>query len=200
VPKFTDQRRAEIRAALLEAGAELFTVHGLEETTIADLTDEAGIATGTFYSFFDSKAELLAAVLRREAEHVYADLRVVLKEHEDDPETALRRFVHVASESLVTNPLFRRTIDGADRDQLLEELSDAQVLDTQAAKRELLVPYIERWQRDGRIADGDVETIASGILYIASLPLHREAIGENRYRASRELLIDWMVAGLCELE
>ena len=197
VPKFTEEKRAEIRTALLDVGAELFTEHGLEETTIADLTSEAGIAAGTFYSFFDSKGELFAAVLRREAEYVYADLRVILKEHAEEPAVALRQFIRASSESLLTNPLFRRTMDRADRDKLLEELSDTEVLNTQAEKRELLVPYIERWQEGGHMAEGDPETIASGILFIASLPLHREALDEERYSAIMDVLIEWTVQGLC---
>lgn len=198
MPKFTDERRSEIRRTLLDVGADQFTDHGLKKTTIADLTEEAGIATGTFYSFFDSKEELLAAILRREAEHVYADLRVVLKEHEDQPETALRQFVRIAGDALVNTPLFRKTISREDRNRLVEELSDTDVFESHGEKRDLLVPYIEQWQQEGRITDGDADTIASGILYIASLALRREEFGEARYPAIRDCLIDWMVAGLCE--
>jgi AcrR family transcriptional regulator len=196
MPKFTDEKRQATRTALLDAGRELFTAEGLDETTIDELTTEAGIATGTFYSFFDSKPQLLAAVLRREAEHVYADLRVVLKEHRDDPEAALRQFVEVASDALVANPLFRRTIDREDRDQLHEELSDAEVLATQSEKLDLLVPHVEAWQEQGKLADGDAETIALGVLYVSYLPLHREEIGDDRYPAVRQLLTDWMISGL----
>ncbi len=197
MPKFTDERRSEIRRTLLDVGAEQFADRGLEETAIADLTGEAGIATGTFYSFFDSKEELLAAILRREAEHVYADLRVVLKENEDDPETALRQFVRVAGDALVTTPLFRKTISREDRARLVEELPDTDILESHREKRDILVPYIEQWQQAGRITDGDVDTIASGILYIATLALRRDEIGDARYPTVRDCLIDWMVAGLC---
>ncbi len=197
MPRFTDEKRAEIRRALLGAGYEQFTDAGLGGTTIAELTEEAGIATGTFYSFFDSKEELLAAVLRHEAEHVYADLRVVLREHADDPETALRQFVQLASESLVDNRLFRRTISRDDRERLLEALPEEEVLSTRSEKVSLLAPSIREWQERGLVAGGDPETIAQALLYLSYLPLHREEVGPDRYQRVRRTLLDWAISSLC---
>lgn len=61
---FDDHDRKRIREALIETGRERFARYGLRKTTIADLTEPAGITTGTFYRFFDSKEELFWTVSR----------------------------------------------------------------------------------------------------------------------------------------
>ncbi|MFC7044087.1 TetR/AcrR family transcriptional regulator [Halobacteriaceae archaeon GCM10025711] len=103
MPRFSQEKQERIRRALLDAGCDRFERYGLQGTTIADLTDDVGIADGTFYSFFDSKEALFAAVLRREAEQVYDDLTAVLDEA-DDAETGIRRFLETASDATVEHP------------------------------------------------------------------------------------------------
>ncbi|WP_128477558.1 TetR/AcrR family transcriptional regulator [Halorussus pelagicus] len=63
---FDADERGRIRDSLRETGRDLFARRGLDGTTIADLTDPAGVANGTFYRFYDSKAELYDEILREE--------------------------------------------------------------------------------------------------------------------------------------
>jgi AcrR family transcriptional regulator len=50
------------RAELLAAATRLFEERGFEEVTVADITEAAGVAKGTFYLYFDSKEALLDAL------------------------------------------------------------------------------------------------------------------------------------------
>jgi AcrR family transcriptional regulator len=52
------------RAELLAAASRLFEERGFETVTIADITEAAGVAKGTFYLYFDSKDGLLDALRR----------------------------------------------------------------------------------------------------------------------------------------
>jgi AcrR family transcriptional regulator len=54
-----EQRRAERRARLLQAGLALFTSTGFAATKITELCTEAGVSTRNFYEEFDSKEDLL---------------------------------------------------------------------------------------------------------------------------------------------
>ena len=56
---------------LLIAAEQLFGEHSYRRTTVADICAAAGIATGSFYAHFASKADIFAAVIRR----INADLR-----------------------------------------------------------------------------------------------------------------------------
>ena len=60
---------------LLTAAEELFGQHSYHRTTVADICARAGIATGSFYSYYASKAEIFAAVVRA----INTDLRHAMK-------------------------------------------------------------------------------------------------------------------------
>lgn len=56
------RRKAKTRAKLLQASKKLLSVRGLDKVSIKDITDEADVGLGTFYSHFDSKNKLLRAI------------------------------------------------------------------------------------------------------------------------------------------
>ena len=60
---------------LLAAAEELFGQRSYTRTTVADICARAGMATGSFYSYFGSKAEIFAAVVRA----INTDLRRSMK-------------------------------------------------------------------------------------------------------------------------
>jgi AcrR family transcriptional regulator len=58
-----EQRKHVTRRELLAAGRRLFGEHGLYESSIEDLSRDAGIAKGTLYGYFRNKVELIEAVV-----------------------------------------------------------------------------------------------------------------------------------------
>jgi len=61
---------------LLSAAEHLFGERSYRRTTVADICAQAGIATGSFYAHFDSKANIFAAVIRQ----INADVRAAQAE------------------------------------------------------------------------------------------------------------------------
>jgi AcrR family transcriptional regulator len=61
---------------LLAAAETLFGERSYQRTTVADICARAGMATGSFYAHYGSKAEIFAAVVRQ----LNADLRMAMKE------------------------------------------------------------------------------------------------------------------------
>jgi AcrR family transcriptional regulator len=59
-----ERKRAEARAATIDAALRLFAQHGYENVTVADICAAAAIAPRTFFRYFPSKADLLAAPVR----------------------------------------------------------------------------------------------------------------------------------------
>ena len=49
---------------LLEAAAKEFGERGFHEAAITGITARAGVALGTFYTYFESKEELFGALVR----------------------------------------------------------------------------------------------------------------------------------------
>jgi AcrR family transcriptional regulator len=63
---------ADRRRELMDAATKLFIRHGISDTTIADITEAARVAKGTFYLYFDSKEHLLAALRERFVDEMMA--------------------------------------------------------------------------------------------------------------------------------
>ncbi len=56
------QNKADLRARILEAARELFTLHGAEDVTIAEVATHAGVARATVFNQFGSKHALMHGV------------------------------------------------------------------------------------------------------------------------------------------
>jgi AcrR family transcriptional regulator len=66
---------ADNSARLLAAAEELFGQRSYQRASVADICARAGIATGSFYAHFGSKADIFAAVVRR----INSDLRSAMR-------------------------------------------------------------------------------------------------------------------------
>lgn len=61
----TEARRLEARERVLDAARHLIAAGGYREASVAAVARRAGVATGSVYRHFPSKAELFAEVFRR---------------------------------------------------------------------------------------------------------------------------------------
>jgi AcrR family transcriptional regulator len=64
-----EERREQIaearRAQILEAALSVFTEKGYSEATVPDVAREAGVAVGTIYNYYESKRDILLAVVAK---------------------------------------------------------------------------------------------------------------------------------------
>jgi AcrR family transcriptional regulator len=65
----TEARRATTRAKIVRAALDLVARGGYREAQVAAVARRAGVATGTVYRHFPSKAELFAEVFRSASQH-----------------------------------------------------------------------------------------------------------------------------------
>lgn len=61
MPRLTEARKELRRAQITEAAVRCFGRHGLERTSITDITAESGLSTGSIYAHYRNKAELIQA-------------------------------------------------------------------------------------------------------------------------------------------
>ncbi|MGW6442002.1 TetR/AcrR family transcriptional regulator [Lentzea sp. NPDC055074] len=79
-----EQRRAERRAKLLQAGLQLFTTTGFATTKITEVCTEAGVSTRNFYEEFASKEALLRDLHDLINATAFARVRAALDELETE--------------------------------------------------------------------------------------------------------------------
>jgi AcrR family transcriptional regulator len=66
MPGLREAKKENKRERLLNAAIDLFTKKGFDQTSIGDITARAGVAKGTFYSFFEKKGDVLLYFVDRE--------------------------------------------------------------------------------------------------------------------------------------
>lgn len=96
----TDRGRRTLRK-LLDAAAEEFGEKGFHEASVSSITRRAGMALGSFYTYFDSKDALFRALVNDMSEKVRTSARSALHEGMGPLEierAALAAFLHFAAE------------------------------------------------------------------------------------------------------
>lgn len=99
---FSEEEREEIERRLIETAAEKFATYGHRKTTIADVTDPVGISTGSFYLFFDSKADLVETIVNRERARLLDRFEAEL-DGVSDARDGLERLFHTYASFLEEN-------------------------------------------------------------------------------------------------
>ncbi|WP_245665290.1 TetR/AcrR family transcriptional regulator [Nocardia sienata] len=95
-PAPKSRRGIRTRAALIEAAREVFEADGFVDARISDITRTAGVASGSFYTHFDSKEEIFAAVaeqVREEMLHPHVRARAGSEDPRDWIAAANREYL-----------------------------------------------------------------------------------------------------------
>jgi AcrR family transcriptional regulator len=93
------QRRRE---QLIEAALVVFARKGVDGASVKDIARAAAVTPGLLYHYFDSKEDLVAAVL--EERGFLPQLRALLIEHADQPATeVLPRLIRAFDDTLAAN-------------------------------------------------------------------------------------------------
>jgi AcrR family transcriptional regulator len=103
----TRPTRHETRQRLFEAAAEVFEERGIGAASIEVIADAAGLTRGAFYSNFDSKDELIVAMIEDHVEQSSRRYLDLLQEHGDpvDFVKALRAVDRSQQDPLGRSPL-----------------------------------------------------------------------------------------------
>ncbi|WHT18777.1 TetR/AcrR family transcriptional regulator [Crossiella sp. CA-258035] len=186
---FDERDRARIRAELLAAGRELFVAQGLRKTSLAELTEPAGIAKTSFYAFFDSKESLYGELMLANAPTIQARVLATLR---GEPRAAIGAFLREVLAVLAEDPLYRRLITHP------EELAavTARLSPERAAalREQAALPIGEFLARTG-LSDRRPEVVLGVLRAVLLLPLHRNEFGEV-YDEVVDQLVEFVASGL----
>mgnify|MGYP004493233189 FL=1 len=68
-----EEKKYEKEKKLLNAAYKLFTEKGINNTSIQDIVDEAGVAKGTFYLYFKDKYSLQETLVTKTSANLFKD-------------------------------------------------------------------------------------------------------------------------------
>ncbi len=107
-------RRQGTREAIMDAATELFAARGVTSASIDEIAEKAGIAKGSIYYNFESKAGLVEAIMARNSELLAAALQQATEgrsgvELRDEVVRVLLRLVqeHASAARVMVTELFR---------------------------------------------------------------------------------------------
>jgi TetR/AcrR family transcriptional regulator, transcriptional repressor of aconitase len=75
MPKLSPELRTQRRRRLVQAAQRRIAAQGYHDTTIDDVCAEAGVSKGAFYGYFDTKQDMLLALLEGETEALVEVIR-----------------------------------------------------------------------------------------------------------------------------
>jgi TetR/AcrR family fatty acid metabolism transcriptional regulator len=159
VPDRTNAQE-EKRRLLLEAAVRVFARKGYHASRVGDIAEEAGVAYGLLYHYFDSKEDVLRSVFRETWRELIETISSV-EQAGDAPGDQLRKVAEILLRSWRRDPdLVRVLVLEVTRSQHLPGEMD-EIAESFAAIQEI----VERGQADGSIrADLDAR-LASYVFF-----------------------------------
>lgn len=167
-----DERRAERRERLLDAGYELFGTTGYAGSTIEGVCAEASLNARYFYEQFRHREELLRAVYSRQAWGVLEVVRAAL-EAEQDPHRRLEAGLRAFVQAMLTDERGTRIV-------YLESIGVSAALEQE--RRRVREAYVALLSREA----GRLMRLAS------ATELERRAIVVALMGATDGLVTDWL--------
>lgn len=198
MPKtFTEKEKEIIRNSLIQNGRELFSIFGLKKTSISELTKAAGIAQGTFYTFFDSKEELYFEILELEQSNSEQFLRDTLKASHSSKE-AISKIIKGSFELFEASPVIRRLYESHDYELMVRKLPLEKLKNHQREDTVLVLNIIMSIQQENELIDARPEVIAGLLRAIMILYFHQDEVGREIYPEVIDLLADIVADGLAK--
>lgn len=161
------ERSAERRAAILRAGAKVFSEKGYDRATIADIAQELGVSKGVVYYLFRSKEEVMVEIMVES--HLEARRRVEsVNDRGGPPAARLRAALHQIIDFTLDESTKSRSmmlVLGS-----LDMLSPPNREHIRTLRREgqrLFTDMIEEGQRDGSFIAGEPHVFAQTVVTAA---------------------------------
>ena len=110
-----ERKKIHSKKSIVESAIKLFSQKGYQETSVADIMNEADLGIGTFYNYFESKDEILKNLLQAIVEEIRESFESSLRQGEKPAAQVLADTVKLTASLLDRNrfvlPLFLRAAD-----------------------------------------------------------------------------------------
>src|SRR5437763_7517272 len=158
--ELTEQRKARAREAIVAAALDQLADGGYASATVQAVAARAGVATGTVYRHFPSKAQLFAEVFRRASAR---EIEVFTEAMADDDRSAAQR-VATAVEAFARRALAAPTRAYALIAEPVDPAVEAERLAFRRGYRDVLAEVLSAGVADGELESHDTGTVAAALI------------------------------------
>jgi AcrR family transcriptional regulator len=120
---YAEAARELLRETLLDGARDELQRRSWAEITMGDIAAAAGVSRQTLYKEFGSREDFAQAFVMREVNRFLAAVEVAVREHLDDPATALSAAFDVFLTAAAEDPLVRTLLTGEASHSLLPLLT-----------------------------------------------------------------------------
>jgi len=197
MPRFTKAQHDRIKAILLDRAVQLFAERPYTAVTVEDVTAAAGIAKGTFYSFFASKEELFSQAFGREHERFHRRFRDLFEGIDVCRREDVRAALHAGMRDLAASPLLLRVLGDRDTPVWLKVQADpAGQMAQEQENTDVLAGLIRAGQQAGVMRTGDPLELTEVVSQLLAGLLISGVVSPSDVFHRIETALDLMVDGL----
>ena len=199
------EKKARSRRRIIESAREVFFRDGFMDANLDEVAQKAGVAKGTLYRYFDSKAELYVAVLADNSESFVRKMRDSLDDQQASPPELIRRLGRFYLDHWMQNPDYFQIFWALENQPVIGELPPG-VIDEVTRLWEkcigLLAGIVERGVAEGCFVPCDawevsdiLWTMANGLIQTESSPARR-SLRRRALTATYTDAVDLVIRGL----
>ncbi len=193
---FDNRERIIVEKTILDIGTKLFGTGGFEKTSVDEITRKAGVAKGTFYTFWPSKEIFFFACLELAELKFQDEVITPLLSSTAHPADALGIILSETFVRAEEYPIIKKALD-PDLIRRLSRKLPPDVLEEHSRKdRSEFAEIIASW--DPNIFDPGIspETFDGLFKGLLMMSLHRNIIGEDVYDDVTQTMGRVLTAGL----
>ena len=187
---------SEKKDIIYNCGKEIFEKKGFKDTNVAEIMKQAGMATGTFYSYYNSKDKLFMEIYNDENAKLKRRILASLN-MEAEPILVMKEMMMKNLQGMQENPILREWYN-RDVFQKLEkgfrEEGGAERVDF---LYDSFVEVVRKWQNEGKMrSDISAEMIMAIFAALVNVDTHKEEIGLEYFPQVIEYLAEFTMKGL----
>ncbi len=188
------------KKVIYDCARELFATKGYKDTGVADITQMAGCSVGTFYNYYVSKDRLFLEIMERENEALMKENLSKIDMNEE-PVRLMKRFLALNNEGMLSNPILRQWYSPDVYNKIEKLYREENVLQGMEYLYRDFLKMVSDWQRAGKMrSDISAEMIMAMFEAIIRIGYHKEEIGLKYFPQLQDLLTDFVLRGLTDLQ
>jgi AcrR family transcriptional regulator len=156
----TEARKAAVRERIVAAARRLIAHGGYGEAQISAVAAEAGVATGTVYRHFPSKADLFAEVFREASQHEVDAMREAIRASTGPPAERIAAGI----ETFARRAMRGRRLAWALLAEPVDPAVEAERLHFRHSYRDLMAEILRDGIDAGELPPQDIEATAAALI------------------------------------
>lgn len=204
-PPTRTKRRADQRRRILDAARGVFFRDGFVKANLDEVAEGAGVAKGTLYRYFESKAEMYVALLSADGDVFAQKLRESVLDASLPPAERIRRLSRFYLRHWRENRQYFRIFWAMENQPFIGELPSGVVEEVTRLWEQclsVLAEVVKDGCSSGEFRDCDswavanlLWTLANGIIGAETSPVHRTLRGRDLDETYHEA-VEFVISGL----